>query len=45
MKNLFGCKSIDDIMDTLPPREMCKIVDNTKGRQMCYVVNPIERGY
>ena len=37
--------SINDIRSTLPPVSMCEIVDNPKGRQMCYVVNPIERGY
>ena len=37
--------SADDIFAKLPPVDMCQIVDNIKTRTMCYIVNPIERGY
>lgn len=37
--------SIDDIYSTLPPVNMCEIIDNTKSRQMCYIITPIKRGY
>lgn len=37
--------SIENIRSNLPPVEMCKIVNNCNLRQMCYTINPIERGY
>jgi hypothetical protein len=37
--------SIDNIRASLPPVEMCAIVNNSEKRTMCYIINTIERGY
>lgn len=41
----YNSASISEILSNLPPRNMCKIIDNTKQKYMCYIVNPIKRGY
>jgi hypothetical protein len=37
--------SSNNIFAGLPPATMCTIEDNTRSREMCYIVDSIERGY
>ena len=41
----YNSFNISEILSTLPPREMCKIINNNVTKTMCYTINPIERGY
>ena len=35
----------ENIRQGLPPVDMCKIIDNTKLRDMCHTIVPVKRGY
>jgi hypothetical protein len=35
----YNSTGIAEILSNLPPRNMCNIIDNTKLRQMCYIVH------